>query len=99
MNFDWQRLLAPKAWIQLGPTDWEWDAALNMALDNHSLGKRSFGYQEVGPFMVWINNYPYGYGNRVSGASDLTGLPSYKTRKRLKSEMGKTLLSQAKGEK
>lgn len=76
---DWYRLL-PGFWAQNRKTSLSWDKALNRALD---LGVTNVGAHEaqVGPFTVWVSNYPYGFGYNREDPLEL--LPSVKTRIRL----------------
>lgn len=64
------------------PYDECWDIALNAALDNFPIkaGKHT---AKIGPFEVWVCNYPYAYGNRCQTGYPESGLPSLKTRARL----------------
>ena len=84
MRIDWQRLI-PGFWFQNYPTDWDWDAALNGALDRHE-PVMGFCTAKVGGFTVWVANWPYAYGSPTtkSGARDIPILPSVATRKRLR---------------
>ena len=96
MNIDWQRFW-PKYWYQSPSTDWDWDKALNIALDQHSPKRVSAHSVQVGPFRVWDSNYPYSYGDRYEGGVKAAGLPSVATRKRLKAAIAKQLIIEAKG--
>lgn len=78
---DWYRLL-PRYWMQKKPTDYEWDEALNKALDLHVVEVLSKYEVQIGPFKVWIENWPYAYGKRYANGS--SGLPKVATRKRLR---------------
>lgn len=76
---DWYRLL-PGFWMQNRKTSRPWDQALNRALD---LGVTFVGAHEatVGPFTVWVSNYPYGFGYNRNDPLEL--LPRCATRIRL----------------
>ncbi len=82
---DWYRLL-PQFWIQNNPTSLMWDAALNDLLDKHEpiLDARGFVCQ-IGPAIVWIENWPYAYGRLYS--PDMRMLPRVSTRFRLRREI------------
>jgi hypothetical protein len=97
MNFDWQRLFTPSSWIQSAPTDWGWDAALNAGLDKNPIFGDGLFIKKVGVFNVWIGNYPYAFGTRWLNGYDGSGLPSMKTRRRLKRLIGKQLIDMADG--
>lgn len=73
--------LLPPFWSQLRPTSPAWDQALNRALD---LGVTFVGPHDaqVGPFTVWISNYPYGFGYNRGDA--LESMPRVRTRIRLR---------------
>lgn len=76
---DWYRLI-PGFWSQNRKTSRSWDVALNKALD---LGVTSVDAHEaqVGPFTVWVSNYPYAFG--YNRADPLEAVPFVKTRIRL----------------
>ena len=82
---EWRRLL-PKYWVQLEKTDWAWDKKLNELLDSNPT--ITLGYLTV--FLnnaeIWVGNYPYSYGQLYTPArgSKATGVPSIKTRNRIK---------------
>jgi hypothetical protein len=80
-GFDWWRL-APSFWIQNHRTDPAWDAALNRALDLFGVGDVGSHRVTVGPFKVWIANYPYAYGSLDTVRDG--GLPRADTRRRLR---------------
>lgn len=81
---DWYRLL-PRYWMQNEPTDYEWDEALNKALDLHVVEVLSKYEVQIGPFKVWIENWPYAYGSRrLAHGFGIKSLPKVATRKRLK---------------
>lgn len=77
---DWLRFL-PQYWFQNNRTDRVWDAALNKAIDAFGVKKVDSYTCMVGPFEVWISNWPYAYGNQY-GVNDL--LPMAKTRRKLR---------------
>lgn len=64
------------------PYDECWDIALNAAMDNFSI-EPSEHTAKIGPFRVWIANYPYAYGRRSQPGHPESGLPSLQTRARL----------------
>lgn len=78
-KFDWQRWVNPLNWIQVGHTNWDYDAALNKALDNCGISSVGRFTCEVNGRDIWIGNYPYSYGN-IHGSN---ALPSMKTRRKL----------------
>lgn len=82
MKFEWKRLL-PKYWYQNSPTDWEWDAILNDILDNAKEVKLSTHITEIDGVTIWTSNWPYSYGTLYYKGL-YQGLPSIKTRHRLK---------------
>ena len=78
---DWHRIICPAAWIQNYPTSMEWDAALNLMMDNKFPVKRiSELVIELGSSSIWIGNYPYAFGHPYP---EPEVLPKVKTRKRL----------------
>lgn len=77
---DWLRLL-PRYWFQNNRTDRVWDAALDKAIDAFGVKKVDSHTCMVGPFEVWIANWPYAYGNQY-GVNDY--LPMAKTRRKLR---------------
>lgn len=81
--FDFYRLLPPY-WLQNDPTSKEWDAALNKALDSGQIKKLSSHTVDVGPYTVWIENWPYGYGRPRPNGVMVNAMPTVKTRKRLR---------------
>lgn len=88
LKIDWERIITPKAWIQIGKTDWHWDAKLNELLDNYPVEKLKYSIKryvsphvcKIGNYKIWIANYPYGYITDQRADK----LPSVKTRKRLR---------------
>lgn len=82
---DWQKLI-PRFWMQTRPTDLEWDAQLNAALDYFPVTDLSEHTCRVGPFEVWTRNWPYAYGRLYSlnGKYSNSGVPLVRTRKRLR---------------
>lgn len=83
MRIDWQRLW-PAYWVQIQPTDWEWDEILNQLLDLHEPVMPYAGSQTVflGDVEVWAANWAYAYGECYRPKHK--GLPSVATRKRLR---------------
>lgn len=83
-KFDWWRLL-PTYWVQNRRTCWEWDQALNEAMDRFPVKKLSEQVVTIGPLSVWGENWPYAYGTPYP-EDDAFGyvLPSVATRKRLR---------------
>lgn len=88
---DWQRF-TPGFWMQNYPTDEAWDEALNVALDTHGITSVGYATATVGPFKVWVANYPYAFG-RMDGHGCL---PKVATRKRLKRMIGDKLIEKAR---
>jgi|TARA_R100000084_G_scaffold108987_1_gene73382 hypothetical protein len=83
-KIDWYRLL-PYYWIQNKPTDWEWDEFLNTLMDNHKVDVLCGYRAKIGGYTVWIENWPYSYGDFYGKEGKCgNGLPSVKTRKRLR---------------
>ena len=80
-GIDWYRLL-PRFWYQLYPTNRSWDAALTTALNIFGVENPDTHTCRVGPFEVWIANYPYAYGKNYNTSSD--DLPMARTRRRLR---------------
>ena len=86
MRFDFHRLLTPSAWIQVGKTDWEWDAELNAYLDtNPPILAKDWAVVKFPKYNLWVSTYPWSYGHVWSWDIDKKAkLPSVKTRKRLR---------------
>ena len=81
---DLYRLL-PQFWSQNRETCPMWDTVLNELLDKHEPVVVDTNTVKVGNFIVWVANYPCGYGNLYSHKyPHLKGLPKVKTRIRLK---------------
>lgn len=81
MIIDVLRLL-PRFWIQTRPTFIPWDRALNAALDKFGVTAAGAHEATVGPFTVWISNYPYAFGyNRNDGIEQI---PTCWTRMKLR---------------
>jgi hypothetical protein len=78
---DWGRLELG-FWFQNHPTSLVWDAVLNAALDEFGVSDIKSHSVKVGPFTVWVGNYPYEYGKQ-SGPVEVEVLPTVRTRKRL----------------
>lgn len=92
IQFNWDALrlklkaLSPKYWISVDVTCKEWDKTLNEYLDNPNAHFEKYdGYRAVinGETLVWIGNYPYGYGNKCEGLTLRGPLPKNSTRIRL----------------
>lgn len=81
-GFDWWRLL-PIYWSQNYPTDRVWDAILCQAIDLFGVTVEDQFTCKVGPFTVWIENWPYAYGYswRLQGSRVL---PMVRTRRKLR---------------
>ena len=82
MKIDWYRLL-PQYWYSYTPTDWEWDKLLNEILDEVKSVKVGRHTSNLDGVEIWTSNWPYAYGS-LHNFGDASGLPSVKTRKRLK---------------
>ena len=78
---DFYRFL-PRFWFQNKPTFRPWDYALNKALDKQGITEVGAHTCRVGPFEVWISNYPYAFGYNRNDA--LEQLPLCRTRIRLR---------------
>lgn len=72
----------PRFWLQNKPTSLVWDRALNAALDKHLVMNVTRHTCQVGPFTVWISNYPYAFGYNYGDAFE--ELPRCATRMRLR---------------
>jgi hypothetical protein len=73
--------LRPGFWFQNKPTSAVWDWALNHALDTFGVREVDAHTAAVGPFTVWISNWPYAFGYDRADALEL--LPKVATRIRL----------------
>jgi hypothetical protein len=94
MRFDYHRLLPPY-WLQNYPTNWEWDAILNNAMDTGKIRVLSPWTADVGGFEVWVANWPYSFGKMDGWKGDNYGLPSVATRKRLRSMLLRAIAKEA----
>lgn len=86
---DWYRFLPPY-WLQTGPTNKEWDRALNKALDTGRIEDVDNYTAKVGGITVWVSNWPYGYGNPYEPTVRV--LPTVATRKRLRAALINALI-------
>lgn len=73
--------LLPSFWTQTRKTSSAWDRVLRRALDE-GVAHVSAHEVTVGPFTVWVSNYPYAFG--YNRADPLEQLPSVWTRIRLR---------------
>ena len=89
MKIDWYRLL-PQYWHQDSPTHWEWDKLLNEILDDVKSVKVGLHTANLDGVEIWTSNWPYAYGTLYSHSS---GIPSVKTRKRLKAAIENAILA------
>lgn len=85
MNIDWRRLW-PIYWMQNEPTDYAWDKLLNDLLDKHT-PVRSYMTCKLGKIEVWVGNFPYSYGGYYDDSTSRYGLPTVKTRLRLRAAL------------
>lgn len=69
----------PGYMIQNESRDDCWDKILNEALDRFPVEANGGFYCQVGPYEVWVGNWPYAYGTCRG-----SGLPTVATRKRLR---------------
>lgn len=83
MKIDWYRVL-PQYMFQEFHTDWVWDELLNDILDNVENIQTHAHSTKLDKVEVWTSNWPYAYGSAYN-ITRVSGLPSVKTRKRLKS--------------
>lgn len=87
---DWYRLLPPY-WVQVHPTSKAWDKVLNELLDRGPITEIGDHTAKVGGAVVWVANWPYGFGNPYG--KEAVGLPKVATRKRLRAAIANALLS------
>ena len=81
---DWYRLL-PRYWVQTERTNLDWDRALNKALDAAlPTIDDKFTVTLADGRQVWVENWPYAYGTEWGHPTKRRGLPTVKTRKRLR---------------
>lgn len=85
------RLVNPRFWIQNAGTDWQWDAWLYHAIDSEEIEIVDQWHIKIGGHWVWVENYPYCYGDMKSGVG--TGLPAPLTRVKLKKAVAETMLN------
>lgn len=83
MKFELKRLL-PKYWYQHSPTDWDWDTILNDILDRAKRIEVNTFTTTIDGVTIWTRNWPYAYGAFYRHGSIEGGLPSIKTRHRLR---------------
>lgn len=81
------RILRPSFWLQNQATCWSWDGEIYRFLaDPDEIVLRVGKYHaKVGPYYLWVANYPYASGYRVDDANEL--LPSPITRKLLQEKV------------
>lgn len=65
----------------LYPYSEEWDKALNDALDKWPITDIGDYTCKIGPYKVWLGNFPYAYGRLYS--PNLERIPKRSTRQRL----------------
>lgn len=90
-------LFDPRFWLRVQRVSHEWSDELDRAMDRGdpitSCGRF---YCKVGQIEVWIENWPYGYGNLfVSGLNGVLPLPRRKTALRLRRYINDKLVGQA----
>lgn len=74
--------LLPKFWLRGRPTSKAWDEVLNYALDHQGVLNVTRHEAIVGPFAVWISNYPFAFGYNRDDALEM--LPRVRTQMRLR---------------
>ena len=77
----------------LYPYSEEWDKALNEALDDWSVTNVDRYTCWVGPYEVWISNFPHAYGTLYR--PELKRLPKRSTRQRLFEAVATAAIHQA----
>ena len=77
----------------LYPYSEEWDRALNEALDKYPISEIGTHTCRVGPYLVWVSNFSYAYGNLYS--PKIETLPKQSTRRRLKKAMEAAAINHA----
>lgn len=61
------RLLRPRHWLRAYPTSLTWDAFVLRAIASGDVERICDYTAKVGGVMVWVANFPYGYGRRYPG--------------------------------
>lgn len=77
----------------LYPYSEDWDRALNEALDKYPITDIGTHTCQIGPYTVWVANYPYASGRLYN--PNLERLPKRSTRKRLFEALAQGAIAQA----
>lgn len=78
-------IINPLYWASCGETCRHWDKKLNNLMDLNTPFEKEGRYTvKMGGFIVWVENYPYGYGEDREDSSGLKPHPKMSTRRRLK---------------
>ena len=88
--------LLPGFWYQARPSSDAWDEALNAALDAFGVTEVDKHDCRVGPFEVWLSNYPYAFGYDCE--DPLEAMPRVLTRLRLRREVRKYQAAKYRGQ-
>ncbi len=72
-------LLHPSCWTRNFRTNIEWDAYLNVMLDNPHFSRLSGFTIHLNKVPVWIGNFPYAYGSLFPSGADSNKLPKRST--------------------
>jgi len=81
-----QFIFMPHYWIMLKPYNKKVDKIINDLLDKYKLKKESNCRASLGSETIWIENYPYGFGNFYESKLD-NFRPSRLTIRRIKREL------------
>ena len=85
-------LVRPRFWLMRYPYNAAWDAALNHAMDADAPTTHIDAYTaKVGPFCVWVSNWPYAYGRLYR--PDLGVRPSRRTIERLRRHVDRAIIA------
>src|SRR3954468_22858024 len=57
---DFLIIIGPEYWVMLYKYDQEWDLFFNHLLDNNSFQYFDTFKVELGGYLIWVENYPYG---------------------------------------
>jgi hypothetical protein len=91
------RVLTPNAWTMMVRYDPEWDHYVRMGITLGMVGPVYFsgdpnpswlsdGRVKIGPHDIWVGNYPYHYGSKMTAMGSTERRPSIGTIRLLRKE-------------
>jgi hypothetical protein len=91
------RLVTPSAWVMLAKYDPDWDHYVRVGImlgmvepvyfsENRDPKWMSEHEVKIGPYEIWVGNYPYHYGTKMTDLGSTERRPSIGTMRLLKIE-------------